>query len=181
MIMKQGSNSDRHLALETWRECSSGNHQKRLNYSSSPVPQVFPVHSTLRNSSLKAWVHGPFVQDADSLTYSSLVQFWRRSIRNRSWGRLSIAERGLYRCALWIAKVRTKITNTRLMVQILRIALKLGRGLQSRIVSAGSARADVMCEEYARPGGVFSWAPRMREWLHDRKYIVYLGVLEVNA
>jgi hypothetical protein len=38
-----------------------------------------------------------------------------------------------------------------------------------------------MFEEYAKPGGVFSWAPQMHEWLLDRKYIVYLGVFEVNA
>jgi hypothetical protein len=94
---------------------------------------------------------------------------------------LSVAERGLYRCALWVAKARGKITNTRLMVQTLRVALKLLEGFQSRIAKAGRARAAVMFEEYAKAGGLFSWAPRMREWLLDRKYIVYLGVLEVNA
>jgi len=121
------------------------------------------------------------LRGADSLTHSWLVRIRRRSIRNRSWGRLDIAERGLYRCALWVAKARDKITNTRLMVQVLRIALKLLENFQSRIVKAGRARARMMYEEYARPGGVFSWAPRIREWLLDRRYIVYLGVLEVNA
>jgi len=140
------------------------------------------VHSVLRDSiPSKGLVGGLFMQNADSLTYSWLVGFWRRSIRNRSWGRLSTAERGLYRCALWVAKARGKITNTRLMVQVLRITLKLVECFQSRIVKAGRARAAVMFEEYARPGGVFSWAPRMREWLYDRRYILYLGVLEVNA
>jgi hypothetical protein len=94
---------------------------------------------------------------------------------------LSVAERGLYRCALWVAKARGKITNTRLMVQTLRVALKLLEGFQSRIAKAGKARAMKMFEEYARPGGVFSWAPRMREWLYDRRYILYLGLLEVNV
>ena len=117
----------------------------------------------------------------DSLTYSSLAGFQRRSMRNHSWRRLSVAERGLYRCALWIAKARNKITNTRLMVHILRIALKLHHGFQNRIVRAGRVRAVRMFQEYAKPDGVFSWAPRMREWLHDPNYIVYLGVLEVNA
>ena len=129
----------------------------------------------------KRWVSSLFLQNADSLTYSHLEGFWRRSIRNRSWGRLSTAERGLYRCALWVAKARGKITNTRLMVQVLRITLKLLERFQSRIVKAGRARAAAMFEEYARPGGVFSWAPRMREWLYDPKYIVYLGALEMNA
>jgi len=94
---------------------------------------------------------------------------------------LSVAERGLYRCALWVAKARGKITNTRLMVQTLRVALKLLEGFQNRIAKAGKARAAVMFEEYAKPGGVFTWVPRMREWLHDPRYLLYLGVLEVNA
>jgi len=121
------------------------------------------------------------LRGGDSLTYSSLAGFQRRSMRNHSWGMLSVAERGLYRCALWVAKARGKITNTRLMVQTLRVALKLLEGFQNRIAKAGKARVAVMFETYAKPGGVFSWAPRMREWLQDRKYILYLGVLEVNA
>ena len=138
------------------------------------------MHTTPHNSIPSRGRLGDlFPHDGDSLSYSSLVRFWRRSIRNRSWGRLSTAERGLYRCALWVAKARGKITNTRLMVQTLRVALKLG--FQSRIAKAGRARAMMMFEKYARPGGVFSWAPRMREWLYDPKYIVYLGALEVNA
>jgi hypothetical protein len=109
------------------------------------------------------------------------MQLKRRGLRNGGWARLEIAEKGLFGCALWIAKARNRITNTRLMVQVLRIALKLFKSFQSRIVKAGKARAAIMLEMYARPGGVFSWAPRMREWLHDPKYLMYLGVLEVNA
>jgi len=67
------------------------------------------------------------------------------------------------------------------MVQVLRIVLKLFDGFQSRIFKAGNVRAVTMLTEYAKPGGVFSWAPQMREWLLDRRYIMYLGVLEVNA
>jgi len=140
------------------------------------------MHTTPHNSIPSRGRLGDlFPHDGDSLSYSSLVRFWRRSIRNRSWGRLNVTERGLYRCALWIAKARGSITNTRLMVQVIRIALKLLKNFQNRILKAGSARAAMMFEEYARPGGVFSWAPQVREWLLDRKYIVYLGALEVNA
>jgi hypothetical protein len=69
----------------------------------------------------------------------------------------------------------------RLMVQILRIALELVKSFQSRIASAGKKRAMILFQSYGRPGGVFTWAPRMREWLHDPKYVTYLGLLEVNA
>jgi hypothetical protein len=146
------------------------------------LAQLFQVHTVPHNTTPSRGRLGDlFPHDGDSLSYSSLARFWRRCIRNRSWRRLSIAERGLYRCALWVAKTRVRITNTRLMVQVIRIALKLRENFRSRIVKAGRARAAWMFEEYARPGGVFSWAPPMREWLHDPKYIVYLGALEVNA
>jgi hypothetical protein len=69
----------------------------------------------------------------------------------------------------------------KLMVQILRIALELLKNFQNRIASAGKKRAIILFGTYAQLGGVFSWAPRMREWLRDPKYISYLGVLEVNA
>jgi hypothetical protein len=116
-----------------------------------------------------------------SLTHSWLRALWRRSVRNGRWTRLSLPRRGLYRCALWIAKARGSISNMKLMVQILRIALELLKSFQSRIASAGKKRAMILSRTYAQPGGVFSWAPQMREWLHDPKYISYLGVLEVNA
>ena len=73
------------------------------------------------------------------------------------------------------------ISNTKLMVQVLRIALKLLDSFQSRIGKAGRKRAMMMLEAYAKPGGVFAWAPRMREWLRDPRYVWYLGVMEVNA
>jgi hypothetical protein len=67
------------------------------------------------------------------------------------------------------------------MVQVLRIVLKLLERFQSRIMKVGRARAMMMFEAYAKPGGVFSWAPKMREWLDDRRYVWYLGAMEVNA
>jgi hypothetical protein len=79
-----------------------------------------------------------------------------------------------------VAKARGSVNNMKLMAQVLRIVLKLLKGIQSRIVRAGQRRANLMFEVYQRPGGVFSWAPWMREWLHDRRYVWYLGVLEVN-
>jgi len=114
------------------------------------------------------------------MTYSSLDSIRRRGHRTRAWARLDTNERGLFRCALWLAKARGEITNMRLVAQIVQIALKLLKTAQNRIVKAGRARAIVMFRNYSRPGGVFSWAPRMMEWLRDPRYLWYLGVLEVN-
>ena len=130
-------------------------------------------HSMLSNPALA-------LRSSDSLSYSWLDRLWHRSHRNRSWSRLSVAERGMFRCGLWVAKARGKISSMRLMVHVLRIALKLLETHSSRIVTAGRRRAQRMFEEYAKPGGVFSWAPYVRQWLNDPGYIRYLGVLEVN-
>jgi hypothetical protein len=54
----------------------------------------------------------------------------------------------------------------RLMMHVLRIALKLLETHRIRIVNAGRRRARQMLEEYEKPEGVFSWAPRMRECLY---------------
>jgi hypothetical protein len=117
----------------------------------------------------------------DSLTYHYLASCWRRSLRKGSWSRLSLVERGLFRCALWVARARRSISNTKLMAQILRIVLKLLDTIRSRIVKAGQRRAKLIFEAYEKPGGVFSWAPQAREWFHDSRYTWYLGVLEVNG
>jgi hypothetical protein len=67
------------------------------------------------------------------------------------------------------------------MVQTLRVALKMLDSVHSRIAKAGKARATMMFEEYAKPGGVFSWAPRVREWLNNLGCLEYLGVMEMNV
>jgi hypothetical protein len=121
------------------------------------------------------------LRSGDALTYPRLVAFKRKGLRSRNWARLDIAEKALFRCALWIAKVRGEISNTKLIVQIARITLKLVEGVRSAILKAGKRRTTVMFETYAKPFGVFSWASQVREWLNDTKYIWYLGVLGVNS
>lgn len=96
------------------------------------------------------------------------------------WARLDSGERGLFRCALWLARARGRITNMRLVVQVARVAIRLVETVQSRIVKAGKAKAAMMFERYSQSGGVFSWAPQLRGWLNDPRYVWYLGVMEVN-
>jgi len=115
------------------------------------------------------------------LTYPYLDSIRRKSHRTRAWARLDTSERGLFRCALWLAKARGKITNMKFVAQVVRVALKLLKTAQSRIVKAGRVRAMMMFRNYSGPGGVFSWAPQLREWLCDPRYILYLGAMEMNA
>lgn len=66
------------------------------------------------------------------------------------------------------------------MVQILHVALRLLETIRNSIVGAGRKRSVEMLQAYSKPGGVFGWAPRVRQWLTEPGYVRYLGVLVVN-
>jgi hypothetical protein len=72
------------------------------------------------------------LEQDDSLRYASLAGFWRRDLRNGTWSRANSAERVMFRCTLWLARARDKIANTKLMVQVLKIAVKLLTSFRSR-------------------------------------------------
>jgi len=116
----------------------------------------------------------------DFITYPCLVGLRRLALRNGNWKRLESGQKGLFRCALWLAKARGRICNTKLMVQVLRVALRLMENVRSNILRLGRERSTGMLANYSKPGGVMSWAPRVREWLNEAGYVWYLGVLEVN-
>jgi hypothetical protein len=117
----------------------------------------------------------------DSITYPRLVGLRRQGFRNGSWRHLDVGQKALFKCALWIAKKRGRISNAKLMVQVIRVALRLLETARSSIIRAGRIRSTSMLEEYSKPQGVFAWAPRVREWLSESSYVWYLGVLQVNS
>lgn len=120
--------------------------------------------------------------DGDRLTYRCLVTVWRKGLRNGSWSRLDVSEKGLIRCALWVARIRGSICNMRLMVQVLSVLLRLVRNCRSRIVDAGNRRAHAILQAYGQgPKSIFSWVPELKTWLCDPRYVRYLGLLEVNG
>ena len=119
---------------------------------------------------------GGLVSRDGSLGFGQLSNLWRRSLRNRTWVKLSLTMKALYRCALWVAKARGCISNTKLVGQVMQIIRQLRHGFQSSITIAGKIRAQTAIERFDKPGGVFSWAPQVREWLHDAAYILYLGI-----
>jgi hypothetical protein len=116
----------------------------------------------------------------DSITYPCLVGLRRRGLRNGNWRHLDSGQRALFRCAMWLAKARGRICNAKLMVQVLRVALRLLETVRGSILRAGRNRSTGMLANYSQPGGVFSWAPRVSEWLSEAGYVWYLGILEVN-
>jgi len=112
------------------------------------------------------------------LDFSGLVAIQRRGFRNGNWCRLPVVDRGLFRCALWVAKARGRIENFKLMVRVLAIAFKLLATPRMRIYRAGLARANELLRRF-QVRGVFDWAPQVRGWLTEARYTFYLGLEEL--
>jgi len=112
------------------------------------------------------------------LDYRSLVTLQRRSFRNGSWCRLPLVDRALFRCALWVARVRGGIVNLKLLVRVLGIVLRLLDTARMRIWRAGRARAEELRMRF-EDRRIFDWAPRMRDWLAERSFVFYLGLGEL--
>lgn len=142
--------------------------------------QLFPSHEVTEKTSAKSRI-SDLLGSGDSITYPRLAGLRRRGLRNGSWRRLDVGQKALFKCALWIAKTRGRISNAKLMVQVIRVALRLLETARSGIIRAGRIRSTSMFETYSKPGGVFGWAPRVREWLSESAYVWYLGVLQVNS
>jgi hypothetical protein len=116
--------------------------------------------------------------DNGVMTYRSLCRLRNRATMNGNWGRLGSNERSLFRCAMWVAKIRGQIRNEKLMTQVLRTAIVLLKNLRIRILSVGRSRAQSMLSNFEQ---AYKWAPQLKEWLADPSYVWYLGVMGVNS
>jgi len=112
-----------------------------------------------------------------NLDFSGLLAVRRRGLRNGNWSRLSLVDRGLFRCALWVARVRGRIGSWRLLVRVLGVVLRLLESRSMRIWAAGRARAEELMRRF-EGGRLFDWAPQVRGWLVDRGFVFYLGLSE---
>lgn len=112
------------------------------------------------------------------LDYSGLLAVRRRGLRNGNWRRLPLVDRGLFRCALWVAKVHGGIESLRLLVRVLGVVLKLLESRSMRIWMAGRARAEELKRRF-EDRRLFDWAPQVRAWLEERRFVFYLGVSEL--
>jgi hypothetical protein len=111
-------------------------------------------------------------------TFSFLVSVKVRGLRNGSWARLTSLDRGLFNCALALAKLRGRIRSMDLMVKLAGLVLRIEATVKSRLRRLGLAKALALKRLYDAKS-VFNWAPRLREWLNEPGYILYLGLREV--
>ena len=108
-----------------------------------------------------------------NLSWLSSVK--RRALRNGNWWKLPVVDRGLFRCALWVTRVRGRIENFKMLVRVLGIVLRLLDTPRICIWRAGKERAEELLRRF-EDRGLFQWAPKLRGWLTDPGYVFYLGL-----
>jgi hypothetical protein len=111
-------------------------------------------------------------------SFNCLLAFKRKGLRNGGWRRLSRLDKALFDCALELAKIRGRLENLNLMVRVAKIVFKLKATFKSEALKAGVAKAWMLKRLYALKG-VFNWAPRLREWLNEPGYVLWLGLTEI--
>ncbi len=109
------------------------------------------------------------------LSCAELMDYWRKGLRNGNWYHLGIMDRIFYRAATWYAKIRSMIMNNRIIAQLRSIAEKLKVAIKGKVMNAGLARVKEMVVKFEE-NGVFEWAPQVRNWMKDPKYIFWVGL-----
>jgi len=77
-----------------------------------------------------------------------------------------------------LSRLRGKIVNPSLVERVKSIILKLVQTPVARILQLGREQASRLMELYSR-NGVFEWAPSVKQWLKDSKYLLWLGVRQL--
>lgn len=108
-------------------------------------------------------------------TFSDLVRYQRKGLRNGNWRRLSFFERAFFRVSICYTKARSKIVNSRVVANLKAIIEKLTLTLGKKIFITGLEKTKEMLLKFEE-NGVFSWASELRGWLKDPKYIFWLGL-----
>jgi len=112
--------------------------------------------------------------------FSTLQRCLRCGLRNGRWRRLRVVEKAFYRASMWYAKAGGRIVNEKVVGMLLEIFEKLRASFGARANQAGLQRAEELASTYSARE-VFSWCPRLRVWLKEQGYILYLGVSWMNT
>ena len=112
-------------------------------------------------------------------TFSDLVQYQRKGFRNDNWRRLSLFDKAYFRVSICYAKARGKIVNSRVLANLRSIIEKLILTFGKRVFMTGLEKSRELLLNFEEKE-VFSWAPELRGWLKDPKYIFWLGLFQRN-
>jgi len=110
-----------------------------------------------------------------TLSHGYLYSLWRKGFRNGNWRKLSRMEKALYMASLSLAKMRGRIVNSRLILELRGIIGKLRETAGDRLMSASYQRAMEFYERFTTIG-LFEWAPQAKAWFKDQSYILWLGL-----
>lgn len=116
----------------------------------------------------------------ETFTYDYLRSAFRKALRAGKFGRLSQGEKALYKCALWIAKNRGQLRNLELMAHVASIVAKFLSTFKAQAFEAGRKRAESLIRAQDIRS-IQKWAPEVLEWVNERKFVLYLGILVMNG
>jgi len=109
------------------------------------------------------------------LTHTQLISYLKRGIRNRNWHKLERIEKALFRAAIEFTKIKNKIINPNLISILTQIIRKLILTPSLQIVKKGLELAKWKMKIYEE-NGVFTWCPKLKQWLKTPTYIAWLGL-----
>jgi hypothetical protein len=111
----------------------------------------------------------------EAVTSEYLFAALRKGQRTGRWRSLHFLDKALFKASYYYLRHGGRIMNESLLVKLERLVELLLETRGQRIVSRGLAKAAALLRDGADKG-LFSWAPRMKEWLKDPDYIFWLGM-----
>jgi len=110
-----------------------------------------------------------------TLSHDYLHSLWRKGFRNGNWRKLDRFEKALYMASLSLAKMRGRLVNSRLVLELRSIIGRLRETAGERMVRASYERAMRLYVRFVDIG-LFEWAPQVRSWFNDPSYILWVGL-----
>jgi len=111
----------------------------------------------------------------DTLSYNYLYCLRKKGFRNGNWRKLSRIEKALYVASLSLAKMRGRLVNSRLVLELMGIIGRLKDTAGERLMRVSYERAVRLYERFTAVG-LFEWAPQVRSWFNDPSYVLWLGL-----
>jgi len=111
-----------------------------------------------------------------ALTYEELRKCWVKGFRNGNVRKLNRLQKALYRACLVYAGKVGRIVNEFLVGQLRPIVETLKTTFKIQALRVGLKRLRAML---SRP--LSKWAPQVRVWAREESYVLWLGLVELNA
>jgi hypothetical protein len=116
------------------------------------------------------------------ITFGELLNNLKKGVRKGNWRKLNWRQRTLYRTAMEYTRPKKKgesgreIVGKMLLEKLLALIEKLMETSGMRVFKRGQKKADEILQK-GEENGLFAWAPRLRNWLSDSRYIFWLGTV----